>query len=59
MSEPFAINADNEKISSINRTIRMKPEVFEKLTLLSEKHNISFNKVINQCIEYALNNMVK
>ena len=55
--EKFKINKDQVKISSINRTIRIKPESFEKLMDLSEKNNISFNKVINQCIEFALNNL--
>lgn len=53
----FKVNADIDKIQSINRTIRIKPEIFEKLTLLSEKTGVSFNKIINQCIEYALQNM--
>ncbi len=51
------INKDNEKISSINRTIRINPKVFDKLMELSEKNNISFNKVINKCLEYALDNL--
>ncbi|MDD3229252.1 MAG: hypothetical protein PHE09_08540 [Oscillospiraceae bacterium] len=55
--KPFEISKENEKISSINRTIRLKPEIFEKLMLLSEEHQVSFNKLINQCIEYALDNM--
>ncbi len=53
----FIIQKDTEKISSINRTIRMKPEHFEKIMEISEKNNISFNKVVNQCIEYALENI--
>lgn len=53
----FIIQRDTEKISSINRTIRMKPEHFEKIMEISEKNDISFNKVVNQCIEYALENL--
>ncbi len=53
----FVIQKDTEKISSINRTIRMKPEHFEKIMEISEKNDISFNKVVNQCIEYALENL--
>jgi len=53
----FSINKEDAKISSINRTIRMKPEHFEKIMALSEKTGVSFNKIINQCIEYALENM--
>lgn len=52
----FKINKDEDKIQSINRTIRIKAEYFEKLMNLSEKTGVSFNKVINQCIEYALQN---
>ena len=53
----LVIKNDAEKISSINRTIRIKPDCFEKLMSLSEKHGISFNKVVNQCLEYALENL--
>lgn len=53
----LVIKSDDEKISSINRTIRIKPECFDRLTELAEKHNISFNKVVNQCLEYALENV--
>ena len=53
----FKIDKDDGKISSINRTIRMKPEHFEAIMALSEETGVSFNKIINQCIEYALNNM--
>ncbi|MBQ3463559.1 MAG: hypothetical protein IJH36_10705 [Clostridia bacterium] len=51
------IKKETERISSINRTIRIKPEVFDKLMELSEKNEISFNKVVNQCLEYALENL--
>ena len=53
----FKIEKHPPNISSINRTIRLKPENFEKLMQLSEKNDVSFNKVINQCIEYALENL--
>lgn len=50
----FRIQPETEKISSINRTIRMKPDTFDRLLALSEKTGVSFNKIVNQCIEYAL-----
>ncbi|MBQ2670948.1 MAG: hypothetical protein IJG06_09415 [Clostridia bacterium] len=53
----LVIKKETERISSINRTIRIKPEVFDKLMELSEKNEISFNKVVNQCLEYALENL--
>lgn len=55
--EKFRIDKEEDKIQSINRTIRMKPEHYEKIMELSEKTGISFNKIINQCISYALNNI--
>lgn len=55
--EPFRINTEEEKISSISRTIRMKAETFDKINDLSMKTGVSFNKIVNQCIEYALENM--
>lgn len=55
--EPFRINTKEEKISSISRTIRMKAETFDKINDLSMKTGVSFNKIVNQCIEYALENM--
>lgn len=53
----FEIKTDDVKIQSINRTIRMKPEHYDKINQLSEQTGVSFNKIINQCIEYALENM--
>lgn len=55
--EKFRIDKGDGKISSINRTIRLKPEYFEKIMELSDETGVSFNKIVNQCIEYALNNM--
>ncbi len=55
--EKLKIKKETQKISSINRTIRIKPECFDKLMELSEKNGISFNKVVNQCLEYALDNL--
>lgn len=53
----LVIKSDVDAIKSINRTIRIKPECFDKLMELAEKHNISFNKVVCQCLDYALENL--
>lgn len=42
---------------TITRTIRMSGETFDRVNALAEKNNISFNSVINQIIEYGLNNL--
>lgn len=53
----LVIKPKTDKMKSINRTIRIKPECFDKLMELAEKNNISFNKVVTQCIDYALENL--
>ena len=55
--EKLVIKPNEEKIKSINRTIRIKPEVFDKLMEISENTGVSFNKVIVQCLDYALKNL--
>ena len=51
------IQKEGEKIASVNRTIRIKPQCFDRLMEISEKTGVSFNKVVNQCLEYALENL--
>lgn len=55
--KPFKVDTNEQKISSISRTIRLKSETFDKINELNLKTGVSFNKIINQCIEYALANM--
>ncbi len=50
----FHVEREPERIASINRTIRFKPELYDWLNLLSESTGVSFNKLVNQCIQYAL-----
>lgn len=42
---------------TVTRTIRISGNTFDKITELAEKNNLSFNSVINQIIEYGLNNL--
>lgn len=55
----FVINADKDKAETINRTIRFKGETYDTLLALSEEHEITFNKLVNQCVEYALENLAE
>ncbi len=48
-------NIEDEK--SILRTVRLKFITLKKLENLAKKSNISVNRIINECIEYALNNL--
>ncbi len=55
--EKLKINKDNKGSDTITRTIRISGATFDKITELAEKNDISFNSVVNQIIEYGLNNL--
>lgn len=40
-----------------NKTIRMPDELIEKLQKLADANDISFNQVVVQCCDFALENM--
>lgn len=42
---------------SITRTIRMSGDSYDKISNIAEKKNISFNNVVNQLLEFGLNNI--
>ena len=46
-----------EQNCSVNRSIRIDKRTLEKLELISSVSGISVNKIINQCIEFSLENM--
>lgn len=46
-----------KKTQSSNKTIRMPDPMIEKLQKLADVNGTSFNQVVVQCCEYALNNM--
>lgn len=48
-------NIHNEK--SVLKTIRMNTKTLNDIEILSQKTNISINRLINQCIIYALENL--
>ena len=53
----FKIDKDKVKAKTVNRTIRLKEATFNKLMKLSEESGVSFNKVVQECIEYSLSHM--
>lgn len=55
--EKLKINNNNKGNDTITRTIRLSGATFDKINDLAEKNNISFNSVVNQIIEYGLNNL--
>lgn len=50
-------NLDNEK--TVLKTIRLKLETLNKVKELSKSTDISVNRLINECIEFALDNLKK
>jgi len=42
-----------------NKSLRLPKELIEKVQALANENNMSFNKVVIQCIEYALSNQSK
>lgn len=47
----------SKRNDTITRTIRIGGKTFDKINDLAEKNNISFNSVINQIIEFGLENL--
>ncbi|MBE7030307.1 MAG: toxin-antitoxin system HicB family antitoxin [Ruminococcaceae bacterium] len=46
-----------KKVSCTNRTVRMPSNLSEKLTALANKRAISFNQLVVQCCEFALEHL--
>ena len=40
-----------------NKSLRLPKDLIDKVQDLANQNSLSFNKVIIQCIEYALDNM--
>ena len=51
----FKIPNIDEK--TVLKTIRIKSSTLQKIEELAQKNNISINKLLNECIEFALNNL--
>jgi len=46
-----------QKPTASNKTIRMPDTLIDTLEQLAAKHDISFNRLVIQCCEYALQHM--
>lgn len=46
-----------KKPSASNKTIRMPDTLIENLEMLAEKNDVSFNQLIIQCCEYAIEHL--
>ena len=43
--------------ASVNRSVRFGKNTLEKLELISKATGVSVNKIINKCVDFALENM--
>ena len=41
-----------------NKTIRMPNELIDRIQVLADQNDISFNQLVVQCCEYALGHMM-
>ena len=48
-----------KKPTSSNRTIRMPDTLIEKISKLASEQDVSFNQVVVQCCEFAIENIAK
>ena len=48
-----------KKTTYTNRTIRLPDYLIEKISKLAGEKDVSFNQVVVQCCEYALENLPK
>ena len=46
-----------KKPTSSNRTVRMPDDLIEKISVLSNEKGISFNQLVIQCCEFALEHL--
>ena len=46
-----------EEENTITKTIRIKRSTANKLENLAINNNITFNRLVNECIDFALQNM--
>lgn len=46
-----------KKPTSSNRTVRMPDELIERLSKIASEQNISFNQLVIQCCEFALEHL--
>ena len=44
---------------SVNRNIRLKKSNYDKISTMSLATGISFNRIVEKCIEFAFDNMGK
>lgn len=52
--DKLKIEKSSKANDSVTRTIRISGSTFDKISQLADEHDISFNCVVNQIIEFGL-----
>ncbi|MCX8074205.1 MAG: hypothetical protein N2749_01280 [Clostridia bacterium] len=55
--DKLKIVGNSKNDDTITRTVRMSGSTYDKISHIAEKNKISFNAVVNQILEYGLNNI--
>lgn len=55
----FKVNKEISKTEHTNKTFRFPSELVERLQLVAQQENVSLNKLVIQCCQYALENLVQ
>lgn len=55
--EKFKIPLSGKDNDSINRTIRWQGAIYEQLMDIVDKYNVSFNRLVNEAVRFALDNL--
>ena len=53
------IEKSSKASNSVTRTIRISGKNFDTISELAKKHDLSFNAVVNQIIDYGLKHLAK
>jgi predicted HicB family RNase H-like nuclease len=53
----ITLNFDPKNRQTVNKTIRLDEALSKKIYEEAGKRNLSFNKFVSQCIEFALENL--
>ena len=48
---------DPKEKQTVNKTIRIDEALVQQVHEIASERNLSFNKFVVQCIEYAINNL--
>ena len=55
--DKFHITRGGKDEDSINRTIRWRGLIYDRIMLLSEKYKVSFNRLVNDAVQFALDRL--